>query len=267
MNQRYLKNLEAGRKIYVVGNPNLADARVVMIGVRNPAKKGNPLDDGMPKCVEVWANELRLTHFDQNGGEAAMARISANLADFATVSLAGSITTPGWGALESKVSERQRETITNLDASAQVQLDKFLPEEIGLKVPMYVGYSQNASTPQFAPAEPDTPMDVYLEERSFDEKDSLLEISQKVTERKSLNFTNVRKEKTSEGKSHFYDVSNLSATYAYTEMKYRDYNTEYDYTKNYRGGLAYSFSSSPKSIEPFKKVGFVKKSNAPYFNA
>lgn len=260
LNQRYLKNLEAGRKIYVVGNPNLADARVVMIGVRNPAKKGNPLDDGMPKCVEVWANELRLTHFDQNGGEAAMARISANLADFATVSLAGSITTPGWGALESKVSERQRETITNLDASAQVQLDKFLPEEIGLKVPMYVGYSQNASTPQFAPAEPDTPMDVYLEERSFDEKDSLLEISQKVTERKSLNFTNVRKEKTSEGKSHFYDVSNLSATYAYTEMKYRDYNTEYDYTKNYRGGLAYSFSSSPKSIEPFKKVGFVKKS-------
>jgi len=261
LNQRYIKNLGSGRKIFVVGNPNLADARVVMIGVRNPAQKGNlELDDGLPKCVEVWANELRLTHFDQSGGEAAMARLSANLADFANVSLAGQITTPGWGALESKVSERQRETITNLDASAQVQLDKFLPEEVGLKVPMFIGYSNNTSTPQFAPEEPDTPMDIYLDERTAEDKDSLLTISQKVTERKSLNFTNVRKEKTSEGKSHFYDVSNLSATYAYTELRYRDFNTEYDYTKNYRGGLAYSFSNSAKPVEPFKKIGFIKKS-------
>ena len=157
------------------------------------------------------------------------------------------------GALESRVSERQRETITNLDASAQVQLDKFIPEEVGLKVPMFVGYSNNTSTPQFAPEEPDTPMEVYLNERTNEERDSLNDISQQVTERKSLNFTNVRKEKTSEGKSRFYDVSNLSATYAYTEIRYRDFNTEYDYTKNYRGGIAYSFSNSAKPIEPFKK--------------
>lgn len=260
INQRYEVPLDSGRRIYVVGNPNLADARVVMIGVRNPAKHGNPLDDGLPKCVEVWANELRLTHFDQSGGEAAMARISANLADFANVSLAGSITTPGWGALESRVSERQRETITNLDASAQIQLDKFIPEEIGLKVPMYVGYSKNTSTPQFAPEEPDTPMDIYLDDRTPDERDSLKFISQRVTERKSLNFTNVRKEKTGEGKPRFYDVSNLSATYAYTETKYRDFNTEYDFMKNYRGGLAYSFSNNAKSIEPLKNVKFLKKS-------
>ena len=82
LNQRYVRQLDAGRKIVVLGNPNLADARVVMIGVRNPAQKGNPLDDGMPKCVEVWANELRLTHFDQQGGEAAMARISRQFCRF-----------------------------------------------------------------------------------------------------------------------------------------------------------------------------------------
>jgi cell surface protein SprA len=260
LNQRYSSELEAGRKLYVVGNPNMADARVVMIGIRNPAKKGNPLDDGLPKCAEVWANELRLTDFDQFSGEAAIARVSANLADFATVSLAGSITTPGWGALESSISERQRETITNVDASAQVQLDKFIPEEVGLKLPMFVGYSNNTSTPQFAPAEPDTPMEVYLADRTVQEQDSLLTISQKVTERKSINFTNVRKEKAAGGKAHVYDISNLSATYAYTETNYRDFNTEYDFTKSYRGGLAYSYSNNPKSFEPFKKVGFVSKS-------
>ncbi|GAB5538104.1 MAG: cell surface protein SprA [Salibacteraceae bacterium] len=261
LNQRYVRNLGSGQKIYVVGNPNLADARVVMIGVRNPAQKGNlALDDGMPKCAEIWANELRLTDFDQRGGEAGMARISANLADFANVSVAGQITTPGWGALESKVSERQRETVTNFDASAQVQLDKFLPEKTGVKVPMFVGYSNTTSTPQFAPAEPDTPMEIYLDERTPEERDSILDISRTVTERKSINFTNVRKEKTSEGPAHFYDVSNLSGTYAYNETSFRDFNTEYDFVKNYRGGIAYSFSNNVKPIEPFKNVGFVKKS-------
>lgn len=260
LNQRYEVDAGSGRKIYVVGNPNLADARVVMIGVRNPAKRNNPKDDGFPKCVEVWANELRLTDFDQQGGEAAIASMSANLADFASVALSGQVSTPGWGSLESSVSERQRETISSFDASAQVQLDKFLPEEIGLKVPMYVGYSQTTSSPQFAPAEPDTPMDIYLDERTPEERDSLKMISQTVTTRRSLNFTNVRKEKTSEGKAQFYDISNLSATYAFTETNFRDYNTEYDFVRNYRGGLAYSFSNSPKSIEPLSKVKFLKKS-------
>ena len=260
LNQRYEVDAGSGRKIYVVGNPNLADVRVVMIGVRNPAKRNNPDDDGLPKCVEIWANELRLTHFDQRGGEAAMARVSANLADFANVAVSGQITTEGWGSLESKVSERQRETITSFDASAQVQLDKFVPEEVGLKLPMYVGFSQTASNPQFAPAEPDTPMEIYLDEREAGDRDSLKTLSQTVTTRKSLNFTNVRKEKTGEGPARFYDVSNLSASYAFTETNFRDYNTEYNFTRNYRGGLAYSFSNNPKSIEPFSKVKFLRKS-------
>lgn len=260
LNQRYEVDAGSGRKIYVVGNPNLADARVVMIGVRNPAKRNNPNDDGLPKCVEVWANELRLTHFDQSGGEAAMARVSANLADFASIAVSGQITTPGWGALESRVSERQRETITNIDASAQVQLDKFLPEETGVKVPMYVGFSQNTSNPQFAPEEPDTPMEIYLDNRDPEERDSLRNISQTVTTRKSLNFTNVRKEKTGDGPARFYDISNLSATYAYSEINYSDFNTEYNFTRNYRGGLAYNFSNSPKIYEPFSKVKALRKS-------
>ncbi|GAB4377291.1 MAG: hypothetical protein Kow0075_05590 [Salibacteraceae bacterium] len=262
INQRYKVELGSGNKIYVVGNPNLADVRVVMIGIRNPAKRNNnPLDDGLPKCVEIWANELRLTHFDQNSGEAAIGRISANLADLATVSLTGSISTPGWGQLESSVSERLRETITTIDASAQVQLDKFLPEETGLKVPMYVGYSKNTSTPQFAPEEPDTPMEIYLDQREPDVRDSLLQISQKITERRSINFTNVRKEKTGDGKPRFYDISNLSATYAFTETRYQDFNTEYDFLRNYRGALAYSYTSSAKPIEPLKDVKFLRKSN------
>ncbi len=47
-----------------------------MLGIRNPAKSdvNNPLpdgDDGLPKCVEVWFNELRVTGFEEFGGTAA----------------------------------------------------------------------------------------------------------------------------------------------------------------------------------------------------
>ncbi|MEX2596250.1 MAG: cell surface protein SprA, partial [Salibacteraceae bacterium] len=60
--------------------------------------------------------------------------------------------------------------------------------------------------------------------------------------------------------ARFYDISNLSATYAFTETYIRDFNTEYNFIRNYRGALAYSYSTSPKSYEPLSKIGFLKKS-------
>jgi cell surface protein SprA len=58
-----------------------------MIGIRNPKKTGPTADDddGLPKCGTVWVNELRLTDFDEKGGWAANARVTAKLADFGTI--------------------------------------------------------------------------------------------------------------------------------------------------------------------------------------
>ena len=56
----------------------------MMIGIRN--KKGKTLG---PKSIEVWVNELRLTSFDEKGGWAGVGRISGNLADLGTYSVAG----------------------------------------------------------------------------------------------------------------------------------------------------------------------------------
>lgn len=78
------------RQIKVIGNPNLQGLKIIMVGVRNPGKNSNhpyKPDDGLSKCLEVWINELRLTDFDQHGGWAAVGRVNANFADFATVSL------------------------------------------------------------------------------------------------------------------------------------------------------------------------------------
>ena len=85
--------------ITVVGNPNLQGLKTVMIGVRNP-KSNDPNnqwkpDDGLEKCLEVWVNELRLSDFNENGGWAAIGRMTANLADFADIAVSGNYSTPG----------------------------------------------------------------------------------------------------------------------------------------------------------------------------
>ncbi|MGB3467800.1 MAG: cell surface protein SprA, partial [Cyclobacteriaceae bacterium] len=67
--------------ITVVGDPKLSIVRTLVIGVRNPRS-----DDRAAKSVCLWANELRVTDFDNTNGWAGRARLNTKLADFATVS-------------------------------------------------------------------------------------------------------------------------------------------------------------------------------------
>ena len=70
----------------------------------------------------VWANELRLTDFNEEGGWAAVARMNATLADLGNVNLAANMSTPGWGGLEERVQERSRETIKGIDANGTITI-------------------------------------------------------------------------------------------------------------------------------------------------
>ena len=57
---------------------------------------------------------------------------------------------------------------------------------------------------------------------------SLKEIIQDYTRRKSINFTNVKKEKGKNAKkSHFYDVENIALGYAYTETNRRNSSVQW----------------------------------------
>ena len=267
----YDSTLSSGAQIYISGNPNLAEVTTIMIGVRNPNRQSNPdPDDGLPKCATIWVNELRLTEFDDNGGWAAIGRVSANFADLANISASGSIRTKGFGTVEQKVNERQKETLKTLDVSSTIQLGKFIPEKIGIRLPMYVGFSVIESTPEFSPLAEDVPTSLYEnavtsglpKADALFAKQELRKITRDITTRKSLNFTNIRKEKAkgSDRKTRFYDISNWTGTYAYTEENHHNFELEQDLIKNYRGGLNYNFNASPKNIKPFNKVKFLRKS-------
>ncbi len=250
-------SIKDGRNtITIVGNPNLSNVRTIMIGVRNRKKENNELpDDGMSKSAEIWLNELRLTDFNERGGWAANARMTARLADFGSLTLAGSTSKPGFGSIEKKVSERSQEEIYQYDIATNLEMGKFFPEKTNIKIPMFIGYSEGFINPEYNPLDPDIPLKVTLNDPllSKQEKDSIRNISQEYTRRKSLNFTNVKIGK-GKGKPHIYDISNIAVTYSYNEQNSRDISTEYNTRKTFRGALTYNFNSSPKSITPLKRT-------------
>ena len=209
--QEWIKNLPSNdygvvRRIKVKGNPNLQGMKVIMIGVRNPDKDTDHpwqyAEDGLDKCAEVWVNELRLTDFDQQGGWASTARVNMQLADFATVNLAGNYSTPGWGSIEKKVSERQRETQMGFDASSNMELGQFFGRKLNLQIPFYVGYSANVIQPQFYLLSPD----IRLSNYDGALKAERLALSCNVTIRRSYNFTNVRRERPLGKENHIWDI-------------------------------------------------------------
>lgn len=251
-----------GRYVTVRGNPNLSMIKVFMLGVRNPKKNSStPNDDGLSKCAEIWFNELRLTDFDESGGWAATALVNAKLADFAVVNLSGSMMTPGFGSIEKKVSERSRINQTNYDVSAQVELGKFFPDNLGIRLPMFWGYGETFITPQFNPLDPDILLKPVLNNPDISDevRDSIRGATVDYTRRRSLNFTNVHKERAKgKGKTHFWDIENFTASYAFTEVYRHNVNVEYNVLKNYRGGLTYTYSPGLKPITPFKNAKWAK---------
>ncbi len=253
--------MDGNNKVSVMGNPNLSNVRTIMIGIRNPKKQSvHDDDDGLCKSGEIWVNELRLTDFDNKGGWAANARVTAKLADLGSVTLAGSTSKPGFGAINQKVSERQIEEINRYDLSSNLELGKFFPERYNVRIPMYVGYSENVRNPEYNPLDPDIPFRVALSDPNITdaERDSIKHMGQTYTKRKSLNFTNVQISQT-DRQPRVYDLSNWSLSYGFSEVFQRDVNTIFNTNTTYTGGVAYNYNATPKIVEPFKNVSALNK--------
>ncbi|MDX8338758.1 cell surface protein SprA [Draconibacterium sp. IB214405] len=244
-------------RVKVKGSPNLGNVEVMMMGVRN--KRGQ-VNTG-PKSVIVWANELRLTDFDDEGGWAANARVSTRLADLGSVVVAGRKRTAGFGSIDENINSRSMDDLDELDVSASVDWGRFFPEKAGVRIPMYYGYSNSTATPKYDPLNPDIELKESLAHaQTSAEKDSIKHISQDVVERKSINFTNVKVEpQRQKEKTHLWDPENFAVTYSYNETSKRNITTEYNVNKTHRFMFSYNYSNRPKLIQPFSKVQFLQK--------
>ncbi|TCD02628.1 T9SS outer membrane translocon Sov/SprA [Pedobacter psychroterrae] len=249
--------VENGRTITIKGQPDMSKVRVYMLGIKNPLRKqaSTGEDDGLDKSAQVWFNELRLTEFDERGGWAATARMNAQLADFADVNISGSKSTIGFGSLEKRVSERNRADNVFFDISSSMELGKFLPKKAAIKIPMFVSYSNQISTPQYDPRTPDVELKNALDGATRAEKKEILNYAQDYTSRNSISFTNVRKERTDPDKiPKLWDIENLNASYANTKFAHRDFINQNSIQQTYRGSLAYNYAAQSRSYEPFNKI-------------
>ena len=249
------------RILRVKGSPNLQGLKTMMIGIRNPHKDSHTFDswneDEQAKCATIWVNELRLTDFVSEGGSAAVAQMQVQFADFANVNLSGSYSGINWGAVESRVQERQRNEQISFDLNSNVQLGQFFGKRAKISLPFFYAYSVGVVNPEYDPFNPDIKLKDYDDLAIRREKAKL---GQDYTERKSYNFTNVRKEMKAGAKPRIWRISNWSANYAYAENLNRDFNTTFDRTKTWNGGLNYNYAFSNKAITPFSKNKFLKKS-------
>ena len=262
--RRFFGSNETGT-MYVVGNPNMGEIKTIMIGIRNPRQtETTPNDDGLPKCAEIWVNELRMSNFDRTKGWATVGNANLKMADLVNFNVTAGMSTPGWGSLDKKVAERQQETKKHFSTTAAMNLDRFLPKDWGIKVPMYASYGIEIEQPRYSPLAPDIEFEDYVDAwETRQEKDSVKRITQDRLVRRSVNFTNVRKEKAAgkDKKSMPYDISNFSATYAWSEELRTNFEVERDLTRNQKLALTYQYALAPKPIKPLSKVKMLKESD------
>lgn len=236
-------------QVTVKGNPNLGQVKSVMIGLKNNSTE--------EESIEVWVNELRLTGIDERGGMAALARADINLADFGDITASANYNSIGWGQLEDNVLDRAREETFGYDFTGNAEVGKFFPEDWGLKIPVFGQYSKTVSTPQYDPYDKDLTMEESLSTAQTDEeRKEIKERSQDVTEIKSWNVTNLRKERKGgkEDKPKPWNIENFDFTYAYTNTLRTNPIIEKDQEEIREGRINYKYNRKSKPIEPFKKL-------------
>lgn len=250
---------DVGNTVVVVGNPNFGDVKNIMLGVANPKKTlQTPLDDGQPKCAEVWFDELRMAGLDEQPGYAASGQTNIQLADLGNVHLGASTHTIGYGNIDQKVDQRFRDNFYAYDVSSNLNFGKLLPKSVGLQLPVFFGYTQTVSNPKYDPYDKDVILsDKIASVADSRQRDSIRKASQDFTSVTSFNLSNVRYMGNPEkqGKAPMpWSLKNFDLSYAYNRSFKRNPLLEHDEMVDQRLGIGYNYSIKANPIEPFKKL-------------
>ena len=242
------RQLQGNGHLYsVLGNPNLAEIRGILIGVENTNANAGA-------CGEVWVNELRLSSLDEEGGWAALGRVDLTLADLGSISVSANAHSKGFGTLEQRVNDRFRDNFVQFDASANLELGKLLPKKAALSIPFFASYSQSVSTPEYDPYDLDVKLKDKLKSSPRSQRDSIKNNAIDFTSTTAINLTNVRKNRTGSKKPKIYDISNFDFSYSYLKIKNHSPLIESNQIVRNRYALGYNFAPKPRYIEPFKKI-------------
>ena len=234
-------------KITVVGNPTISNIKVIMIGVRNNSHSN--------KSVEVWANELRLTEFNEDGGWAGNANLFLGLSDLGSINFSGSKETAGFGSLDQGIMDRNLDDTHQINISTQIDWGRFFPEKAKVSIPFYYTYREEVVSPKYDPLDQDILLKDALDAAETDaERDSIKSYAQDKLTSRSLDFNSVRVDIRSKTPMP-YDPANFTFDYSSSEDKIQNATTEYERKVKNRLNINYSYSPMFKPWQPFARKG------------
>ncbi len=240
------REAEENRTISVMGNPNLGEVQGFLIGIENTGISS------LPASTEVWVDELRLSKIDEKGGVAALGRVDMQLADLGTLSVSANAYTQGFGTIEQKTNERAKNDLVQFDAALNIDGGKLLPNNLRLSIPIYAGYNKTILTPKYDPYDQDV-LYKYKIANAGDKRDSIRDVAVDETTIKTINFTNVRI-MPGTNKVKLWSLSNFDLSYSYTLFQQTNPLIRLNRVEKQRAGLGYTYSTTPKYIEPFKNL-------------
>ncbi len=151
---------------------------------------------------------------------------------------------------------KQYNIVTNLN------LGKLLPPKWGINLPFNYAVGEEMITPEYDPFNQDIKLKQLLDNTDDQaERDNIKSRATDYTKRTSINFIGVRKERSPEQKQHVYDPENFTFSQSINEVERHDFEIEDYIDQHVSTSVDYGFSFQPKTVEPFKKTAFMKKSS------
>jgi len=247
--------LQSNNQTYaVMGNPNLGEIRGMLIAFENTSNQA-------VMNTEVWVNEMRLSDMDERGSWAALGRMDLVLADLGTFTVSANNRTAGFGSVEQKMNERAKTGLTQYDIATNIEAGKFLPKQAKLSLPIFASINKSIENPEFDPFNKDILYADKLKSVTGAARDSIRNASSDQTTIKTLNFTNVRFMPGK--KSNIVSLSNFDFSYSYSQLDQTGPLVELNKMVKQRGAIGYTYNSTPKPIEPFRKI---LRNSSPWFN-
>ncbi|MDE5787181.1 MAG: cell surface protein SprA, partial [Bacteroidaceae bacterium] len=201
----------------------------------------------------VWANELRLQEFSNDGGWAAQGTLNIQLSDLGSVNTTGHVETAGFGSIEQTVAERKDEDSYNYAITTQFELGKIFPEKAQVKIPLYYSYNKETVKPKYNPLDTDMLLKDAMDAlQTQEEKDSLKSLTTTTETQRNLSFTGVKVNISSRKHPMPYDPSNFTFNYSRRSTNREGVTTVYENDRQWKAGMNYSWSPNWKNWEPFK---------------
>lgn len=229
-----IDTLDAETHYGVRGLPSLQFISYMEMGVIRTDARGDA-----PHSSEIWLDELRLTDVRKDQGTAGRVAVTAQFADL--VNVAATVEGQNY-AFRSLTAGRTGSVVNqssslNQDYRGSISLDKFVPQSLGLSLPVSLSYQKRTATPKLL-----TGSDVVLTKELREPH-----ISESVTKGFS---TSIRLNPRNAGWLFRSTIGGLSGNFSTSKSESRSYTVPHDENEQYSASAGYSLRVNKRPSFP-----------------